>query len=382
MLQRQLQALKATHLSQVNNMKNWFSRNKKDHKQKNENLGGETLNQEGNVPSLLTEEASIPLDKEENSSPLEGDTEKDKGWFSHLKIKLKKSSTRLSEGLSTLLSKRKLDNETLQQMEDLLIMSDLGVEMSSEIIEHLKKQKFNQEVSLNDIKHFLGTYIEQKLDKVEHALTINREHKPFIILIVGVNGSGKTTTIGKLAKKWKDDGYKIRLIAGDTFRAAAVEQLCLWGERLNVPVATIKTGGDAAGLIFDVLSSAQKNEDDIVLIDTAGRLHTKANLMEELEKIARVIKKIDPSAPHACLFIADATTGQNLYKQVETFHKHVPLSGLIMTKLDGTAKGGILIGLNQKFHLPIHAIGIGEGAEDLQPFDGHKFAEALIGLEE
>lgn len=300
-------------------------------------------------------------------------------WFKRLKDGLKKSSSRLSEGITTLITHRKLDDETLEELEDLLITSDLGVATARDLVQRLSKKKYNQSISPEEIRAVFAEDIEALL--VSSAIPLNPQgsSKPFVILVLGVNGSGKTTTIGKLAKQWKDQGYQLSLVAGDTFRAAAIEQLEVWANRANVPLEKAPTK-DAAGLVYEALEAAKARKDDIVLIDTAGRLQNKTVLMDELKKVKRVIQKIDPTAPHATLLVLDATTGQNALTQVKVFQEAVDVSGLIVTKLDGTAKGGVLVAISQQFNLPIHAIGVGESIEDLHAFSAKDFAENLMSV--
>lgn len=300
-------------------------------------------------------------------------------WFTRLKDGLKKSSTRLTEGITTLVTHRKLDDETLEELEELLITSDLGVSTAGDLIQKLKKKKYNQNITPEEIRAAFAEEIEPLLAPSALPLIPKGQAKPFIVLVLGVNGSGKTTTIGKLAKQWKDQGYQLSLVAGDTFRAAATEQLEVWAKRANVPLETAPDK-DAAGLVYDALQKAKERNDDIVMIDTAGRLHNKSVLMEELKKIHRVIQKIDPTAPQATLLVLDATTGQNALTQVKVFQEAVNVSGLIVTKLDGTAKGGVLVAITQQFGLPVHAIGVGESIEDLHAFSAKDFAENLMGV--
>jgi fused signal recognition particle receptor len=300
-------------------------------------------------------------------------------WFKRLKEGLQKSSSRLTEGITSLITHRKLDDEALEDLEELLITSDLGVIPAQDLIQKLKKKRYNQNITSEEIKAVFAEEIEAIL--APHALPLlpKGASRPFVVLVLGVNGSGKTTTLGKLAKQWKDQGYQLSLVAGDTFRAAASEQLEIWAKRAHVPLEKAATK-DAAGLIYDALQKAKDRGDDIVLIDTAGRLHNKTVLMEELKKIRRVIQKLDPLAPHATLLVLDATTGQNALTQVKVFQEAVDVSGLIVTKLDGTAKGGVLVAIAQQFSLPIHAIGVGEGIEDLHAFVAKDFAKSLLGV--
>jgi fused signal recognition particle receptor len=303
------------------------------------------------------------------------------GWLSRLKSGLSRSSTKLTQGMSDLLTKRKLDGETLEGIEDLLIGADLGVAVSAKLAQSLAKARFDQGVSDLAVREHLAGEIAAILQPVAKPLGFDPALKPQIVLVVGVNGSGKTTTIGKMAKSERDLGRSVILAAGDTFRAAAVEQLKTWGERAGCQVISRETGADAAGLAFDALVQAKKDSADLLFIDTAGRLHNKADLMEELRKLIRVVKKQEPLAPHATLLVLDATTGQNAISQVETFKSMVDVTGIVLTKLDGTAKGGVLVALAEKFGLPVHAIGVGETAEDLQPFEPMAFARNLLGLE-
>ncbi|MCC7166271.1 MAG: signal recognition particle-docking protein FtsY [Rhodospirillales bacterium] len=302
------------------------------------------------------------------------------GWLSRLKAGLAKSSSRLAQGVGDLLVKRKLDAETLDGIEELLIGADLGVATAAALAGELGKARFDKEVEDRAVRAFLAQAIAARIAPVARPMPIDRALKPQVVLVVGVNGTGKTTTIGKLAWLYKSQGLAVTLAAGDTFRAAAVEQLQRWGERADCPVIARPAGADAAGLAFDALDQARKEGADLLLIDTAGRLHNKADLMAELEKVVRVLKKQDPALPHEILLVLDATTGQNALKQVETFRAMVPVTGLVLTKLDGTAKGGVLVALAESFALPVYAIGVGEGADDLQPFDAQAFADNLLGL--
>ncbi len=309
------------------------------------------------------------------------DPENQGGWWSRLKQGLKRSSDKLGDGLKTIFVSRKLDQSTLDELEELLITSDLGVETAARLTADLGKQRLNQDVDLEEVKAFLANAIETILNPIVQPLSLDHTHKPHVILVVGVNGSGKTTTMGKLAKQWKDQGISVMMAAGDTFRAAAVEQLQVWGQRIGVPVISGAPGADAAGLAYDALTKAREANIDVLLIDTAGRLQNKAHLMEELKKIQRVLGKVDGTAPHSTLLILDGTTGQNAHSQVQNFKEIIGLTGLIITKLDGTARGGVVVSLAQKFGLPIHAIGVGESADDLRPFTSHEFARSLLGLE-
>jgi fused signal recognition particle receptor len=303
-----------------------------------------------------------------------------KNWFQRLRNGLARTSSQLTEGISGVFNKRKLDASTLEELEDLLIRADLGVDAAMRITDRLSRERYNKEISEEEIRQVLAEEVEAILKPVAAPIVTDAARKPHVILVVGVNGTGKTTTIGKLARNFTAEGKRVMLAAGDTFRAAAVEQLKIWGERTNSPVVARETGADAAGLVYDALTSARDDKRDILIIDTAGRLQNKADLMAELEKIVRVIKKQDATAPHTVLLTLDATTGQNALNQVEIFKKTAGVTGLIMTKLDGTARGGILVAIADKHKLPVHAIGVGEGAEDLQPFDARDFARAIAGL--
>ena len=302
-------------------------------------------------------------------------------WLGRLKAGLTKSSSRITSGIADIFRKRRLDDEALQELEDLLITADLGPAVALRLTENLAKTRFNKEVSDEEVRTALATDIASILEPVAIPLNIDVTQRPHVVLVVGVNGSGKTTTIGKLAQTYKAQGLNVMLAAGDTFRAAAVAQLKIWGERTGCPVVAGKEGGDAAGLAYDALQQAKSQGADVLLIDTAGRLHNKADLMAELQKIVRVLKKADPDAPQDCLLVLDATTGQNAYSQVETFKQLADVTGLVVTKLDGSARGGVIVGLADRFGLPIHAIGVGEGADDLRPFDATQFSRSLLGLE-
>jgi fused signal recognition particle receptor len=274
--------------------------------------------------------------------------------------------------------KRKFDDDMLEQLEELLISSDMGVDTAMRVAANMAQGNLGSRFSTSEIKKLLADEIEQIMENVAQPLPIYSKH-PQVVLVVGVNGSGKTTTIGKLASQFKEAGKNVVIAAGDTFRAAAVEQLQIWGDRANVPVLVAPEGSDPASLAFDALAKAQEEKADLLMIDTAGRLQNRTDLMEELAKIVRVLKKKDPEAPQNTILVLDATTGQNAISQVETFREIAEVSGLIMTKLDGTAKGGVLVALADKFGLPIHAIGVGEQIDDLAPFDPTEFAQALTG---
>ena len=302
---------------------------------------------------------------------------KKQGWFQRLKAGLTKTSAKLSEDIAGIFTKRKLDADTLQELEDLLIQADLGVETAMRITEALSKGRYNKEIAPAEVRAVLAAEVERVLTPVAKPLLLEGDHRPHVILVVGVNGTGKTTTIGKLAQRFVQEGKKVTLAAGDTFRAAAIDQLEIWGERTGAEVVVRGVGADSAGLAFDALKRARENSSEVLLIDTAGRLQNKQALMEELEKVIRVLRKIDPEAPHQVLLVLDATTGQNALNQVEVFKDKAGVTGLVMTKLDGTAKGGILVAISAKFGLPVHAIGVGEGVEDLAAFDAGEFARAV-----
>ena len=302
-------------------------------------------------------------------------------WFSRLTAGLKKTSTKLTSGITDLITKRKLDQDTLDQLEDLLILADMGIEPARQFVADLKKNRFDQEISDMEIRQHLAGCIAQTLEPFAQPLIPDSSHKPHVILVVGVNGAGKTTTIGKLAAQWRGQGLKVRIAAGDTFRAAAVDQLAVWADRAGVPIYTgSQANEDPASLAFDALKISQEAGDDVLIIDTAGRLQNKEHLMAELEKLTRVLKKRDPQAPHSTILVLDGTTGQNAHQQVQLFSKSTPLSGLMITKLDGTAKGGVVVSLAHTYGLPIYALGVGEALEDLQPFSAQDFAHSLVGL--
>ena len=302
-------------------------------------------------------------------------------WYARLRAGLSRSSERLTEGINRIFVQRRLDDAALEELEEVLIAADLGPATAAKVAAELARSKFNQTVTAEEVKQALAAQITRTLEPVAQPLDIEQGHKPHVLLVVGVNGSGKTTTIGKYAYFMQENGFKVMLAAGDTFRAAAIEQLQVWGERAGCPVISRPQGSDPAGLVFDALQQARREAYDILLIDTAGRLHNKANLMAELQKIVRVIEKQDATAPHHTLLVLDATTGQNAHAQVQTFRDMVNVSGLIVTKLDGTAKGGVLVSLAERFKLPVHAIGVGEKQDDLRPFDAGEFARGLVGLD-
>ena len=304
---------------------------------------------------------------------------KKKSLFQRMKEGLSRSSRTISDGITGIFTKKKLDRATLDDLEDLLITADLGLEAAADIVAAVGKGRHDKEVSADEIRAIVADEISEVLSSVAKPFIIDETKKPFTVLMVGVNGAGKTTTAAKIAARAQAQGKSVMLAAGDTFRAAAVEQLKVWGERLRIPVVSTKIGGDAAGLAYEALARARDEKTDLLLIDTAGRLQNKTDLMAELEKILRVIRKLDPEAPHATLLVLDATTGQNALNQVDIFGKTAGVTGLVMTKLDGTARGGILVAIAKRFGLPVHLIGIGEDIDDLQPFDAKTFARAITG---
>ncbi|MCB2102180.1 MAG: signal recognition particle-docking protein FtsY [Rhodobacterales bacterium] len=307
--------------------------------------------------------------------------EKKGGWLSRLKQGLSRSSSKIADGITGLFTKRKLDEAALEELEELLITADLGVTTAARLTANLAKTRFNQDVDPLEVRAALADDMAEILAPVARPLEIDRARRPHVVLVCGVNGSGKTTTIGKMARQYRDAGLKVLLAAGDTFRAAAIEQLQVWGERADSPVVAKDLGADSAGLAFDALERARREGFDVLLIDTAGRLQNKKDLMAELAKVVRVIRKLDETAPHDCLLVLDATVGQNAHSQVETFRDMVDVTGLAMTKLDGTARGGVVVALAERFGLPMHAIGVGEGINDLRPFEARAFARSLMGLD-
>lgn len=329
------------------------------------------------VPTATASSGSQSPEPSTNDSPEPATAPKKASWFQRLKDGLTKTSSRISDGITAVFAKRRLDAHALQDLEDLLIQADLGVETAMRIVDAISKGRYEKGIGPDEVRAILADEVATVLKPVAVPLNIDTTHRPHVILVVGVNGTGKTTTIGKLANQFSREGRSVVLAAGDTFRAAAIEQLKIWGERIGAPVFARDVGGDAAGLAFDALTSAKSTGADILMIDTAGRLQNKQVLMAELEKVIRVIRKIDPDAPHDVLLVLDATTGQNALNQVEVFKEKAGVTGLVMTKLDGTARGGILVAIAAKYRLPVHAIGVGEGAEDLQPFVAEEFAKAL-----
>jgi fused signal recognition particle receptor len=302
-------------------------------------------------------------------------------WWSRLRQGLARSSSSIAQGVADIFTKRKLSADMLEDLEDVLVRADLGVSVATRIAALVGKGRYDKQIAPEDVRAILADEVERILTPVAKPLEIDASKKPFVILVVGVNGSGKTTTIGKLTAKFAAEGKSLMLAAGDTFRAAAIEQLRIWGERAHAPVISREPGADAAGLAFDAIKAAQEQKIDILLMDTAGRLQNRTELMDELEKIVRVMKKLDAEAPHAVLLVLDATVGQNALSQVEIFGKVAGVTGLVMTKLDGTARGGILVAIAEKFGLPVHFIGVGEQADDLEPFAARDFARAIAGFD-
>ena len=301
------------------------------------------------------------------------------GFFSRLKEGLSRSTQKLTDGLGAVLTRRKLDEAALQDLEDALVGADLGTEVAARILESFRRTRFGADVTDAEVRAALADEIAAILRPVALPLVIDRTLKPHVVLMVGVNGSGKTTTIGKLAQSYAEQGMRTMMVAGDTFRAAAVEQLQVWGERTGAVVVAGSPGADAAGLAYDALSRARAEGIDVLLVDTAGRLHNKSVLMEELRKIIRVMRKQDAAVPHSVVLVLDATTGQNALQQVNVFKDMVDVTGLVVTKLDGSARGGIVVALAQEFALPVHAVGVGEKVSDLRPFDPLDYARGLVG---
>ncbi len=315
------------------------------------------------------------------AAPDEPREQQRRGWFRRIKDGLSKSSQALSSGISDIFTKRKLDDDTLQQLEDILIQADLGIDTATAITQAVAEGRYDKEVEPEEIRRILSGEVRKVLEPVARPFTFGAGQQPFVILVVGVNGTGKTTTIGKLAAIAGQENFSVMIAACDTFRAAAIDQLKVWGERSGAPVVAGAQGSDASGVAYEAMRRAREAGCDILMIDTAGRLQNKADLMGELEKIIRVVKKHDDTAPHAVLLILDATTGQNAISQAAVFHRTAGVTGIIMTKLDGTARGGILVAIAAGFGLPIHAIGIGEGVDDLRPFDAEEFSKAIAGID-
>ncbi len=327
------------------------------------------------APGPVAETLPEPVPAPEAEAP--------RGFFGRLKAGLARSTARLSQGITAAFTKRRLDDAALEELEETLITADLGVAASARIVQKFRSTRFGREVSAEEVKEALAEEIAAILAPVARPMAIDTAHAPHVVLVVGVNGVGKTTTIAKLGQQYVAEGKRVMFAAGDTFRAAAVEQLQIWGERTGATVvAAQKHGGDAAGLAFDALTQARAEGYDVLLIDTAGRLHNKTALMDELRKVVRVIKRVDERAPHSVLLVLDATTGQNAVQQAKVFSEMVDVTGIAVTKLDGSAKGGVVVALAQEFAIALHMVGVGEKAEDLRPFDAGEFARGLVGLEE
>jgi len=349
-----------------------------------ERRDAERRREEASARKAQEEEAARIAEEERQAAIARGEPDpmaetKTPGFMGKLTGGLAKSSGKLGSSLS-LFGKKKLDDDTLEELEDLLITSDLGASVAMRVTRALAKDRFDKEITEDEIRDALASEIAAIMAPREQVVDFSDGPSPRVVLFVGVNGSGKTTTIGKIASKLKEQGAKALLVAGDTFRAAAIEQLTVWGERAGIEVMSKQTGADAAGLVYEAIEKAKAENYDLVLVDTAGRLQNKAELMSELEKVVRVTKKLDPSAPHDVILVLDATVGQNALSQVEAFKQSAGVTGLVMTKLDGTAKGGVLVAVAEAHELPIHFIGVGEGADDLQPFSAEAFAKALVGV--
>ena len=314
------------------------------------------------------------------AAPALAPSEPKRSWLTRLTAGLSRSSSAISRGVSDIFAKRKLDAASLDDLEDVLIQADLGLGAATRIREALARGRYDKSIEPSEVKAILADEVERVLLPVARPLVIDASKKPFVVLVVGVNGSGKTTTIGKLAAKFAAEGLAVTLAAGDTFRAAAIEQLKIWAARAGAEIVARQQGGDAAGLAYEALTRARAAGADVLLVDTAGRLQNRAELMSELEKIVRVLKKVDAEAPHATLLVLDATVGQNALSQVELFGRAAGVTGLVMTKLDGTARGGILVAIAERFGVPVHFIGVGEGVDDLEPFAARDFAEAIAGV--
>ena len=331
------------------------------------------------TPSTGKVTVSRSVERKADAAPAPEPEAERPGWFQRLRSGLSRSSQNLTSGIAGVFTKRKLDEDTLQDLEDVLIQADLGIETAMRITDTLASGRYGREVSGEEVRTVMAGEVEKVLEPVAVPLELDLSHKPHVILVVGVNGTGKATTIGKLAAKLTRGGLNVMLAAGDTFRAAAIEQLHIWGERTGAPVVSSRLGADAAGLAYDAFVKARDAGSDVLIIDTAGRLQNKAELMDELAKVVRVLQKHDPEAPHTVLQTLDATTGQNAMNQVEIFRNVAGVNGLVMTKLDGTARGGILVAIAAKYKLPVYFIGVGEGIDDLEPFAAADFARAIAG---
>ncbi len=342
-------------------------------------FGGSAASAEAEAPAELAQATAVipePLGHSVGSPPAPK-----RSWLQRLRFGLSRSSSSIGRGIADIFTKRKLDAGSLDDLEDVLIQADLGLGAATRIRQAIARGRYEKGIDADEVKAVLADEVERTLAPVARPLEVDATKRPFVVLVVGVNGSGKTTTIGKLAAKFRGEGHRVMLAAGDTFRAAAIEQLRVWARRTGSDLVARDQGGDAAGLAFDALTRARAEGADVVLMDTAGRLQNRAELMSELEKIIRVMKKVDADAPHAVLLVLDATVGQNALSQVEIFGRTAGVTGLVMTKLDGTARGGILVAIADKFDLPVHFIGVGEGLEDLEPFAARDFAEAIAGIE-
>jgi fused signal recognition particle receptor len=325
------------------------------------------------------DEEAGPMSPKPHGAKAEAGSEEKRNWFAQLKAGLSRTSNSLTENLAGVLTKRKLDAETLDELEEVLIKADLGVAMADRIREAVAGGRYEKGLTEEDVRAVLAEEVARVLEPVAEPFVLDRSAKPHVILVVGVNGTGKTTTIGKLAHQFERDGKTVMLAAADTFRAAAIDQLKVWGGRVGAEVVAKTVGADPAGVAYEALERAKAENADVLLIDTAGRLQNKGDLMAELAKIVRVLKKLDEKAPHSVMLVLDATTGQNAINQVQTFQEIAGVTNLVVTKLDGTARGGILVAIAERFGLPINAIGIGEGIEDFEPFDAHDFARAIAG---
>ncbi len=343
---------------------------------KKRGLFGRLLGGRDSAPVEPAAAAPAPLEAAEPEAHAEP-----RSWWRRLKEGLARSSSTISRGIVEVFTKRKLDGAMLDELEDILIQADLGVATALRIREAVGKGRYDKQIEPDEVKAILASEVEKVLLPVAKPLVVDPAQKPFVILVVGVNGSGKTTTIGKLAGQFAAEGKSVMLAAGDTFRAAAIQQLEIWGERIGAKVVSRPQGADAAGLAFDAITQAQAEGVDVLMMDTAGRLQNRTELMAELEKVVRVMKKVDAGAPHAVLLVLDATVGQNAMSQVEIFGRVAGVTGLVMTKLDGTARGGILVAIAEKFALPVHFIGVGEGRDDLEPFEARDFAHAIAGID-
>ena len=330
----------------------------------------------GNDVRKLTDFGGGGVEMSESVSETKG------GFWRRLTGGLKRTSSALGGAISDLVTKRKLDAETISDIKDVLVRADLGLDTADRIGDALAQGRHDKAISPAEVNAVVAAEVEKVLEPVAQPLAIDPAHKPFVILVAGVNGSGKTTTIGKLAAKFRAEGRTVMLAAGDTFRAAAIDQLKIWGDRTGAEVIAREAGADAAGLVFDAVRTAKERGVDVLLIDTAGRLQNRSELMDELHKVVRVMKKVDASAPHAVLLVLDATVGQNALSQVEIFTKVVGVTGLVMTKLDGTARGGILVAIAAKFKVPVHFVGVGESVDDLAPFSARDFAQAIAGVDQ